>query len=179
MKRLLTWPNGPNLLAFTLVGLSFTIAFEYVFGLIHRPMAPVSIVDFEYVWTAERLAAMTAGWGAAGTAAAQLSLWVDYLFMPVYVLLASGLVLLTARAAVGRWQSVGLWLALAPLGAWACDAVENAILLNSLPPAAASTALLTLSGVLSSIKFGLLIVCVVYVLAALVPWGLRRLKPGA
>ena len=119
MKRLSERPSTKNLLAITLAGLSFTIAFQYLFGLIHRAIAPFTIVDLEFAWTPAGLAAMTAAWGAAGDAAARTSLWVDYLFMPTYTALAAGLVLLTARASAGAWRAAGLWLTLAPFGAWA------------------------------------------------------------
>ncbi len=174
MRRLLTWPNGRNLLALTLFGLSFTIAFQYLFSIIHRAMAPVTIIDLEFVGTPANLTAMTAAWGAAGTTAAQASLWVDYLFMPVYAALAGGLTLLTARASAGRWQTLGLWLALAPLGAWVCDALENTLLLNSLPPAAPAPLALTVAGLAAAVKFGLLAVCLIYVAAALIRLGLAR-----
>jgi hypothetical protein len=164
------------LLAILLAGLAFTIAFQYVFGLIHRAIVPFTIVDLEFAWTPERLGAMTTAWGTAGDAAARLSLWVDYLFMPAYAALAAGLVLLTARAAAGPWRSVGLWLALAPLGAWACDALENAMLLISLPPAAPAPLALTVAGVAAAVKFALLGVCLVYFLTALAALGLARLR---
>lgn len=178
MKRLQTWPAASNLLALTLAGLSFTVAFQYVFNQIHRHIAPYTILDLEFAWTPAQLAAMTAAWGPAGDEAARLSLWVDYLFMPVYVMLAVGLVLLTARAAAGRWRTAGLWLALAPVGAWVCDAIENTLLLNSLPPATPAAAALTGAGLAAALKFGLLAVCLIYFLAALAGLGLRRLKPN-
>ncbi|MBL8056894.1 MAG: hypothetical protein JNK29_09365 [Anaerolineales bacterium] len=179
MKRLIETPSPQNLLAVTLAGLSFTIAFAYVFGLIHRAMAPFTIVDLEFAWTPARLAEMTTAWGAAGDAAARQSLWVDYLFMPVYVALAAGLVLITARASAGGWRTAGLWLTLAPFGAWACDALENAMLLTSLPPAAPAPWALTVAGLAAAVKFGLLAVGLIYFAAALVRLGLARLAPKA
>jgi hypothetical protein len=176
MKRLSETPSTKNLLALTLAGLSFTIAFQYVFGLIHRDIAPATIVDLEFAWTPARLGAMTAAWGAAGDAAARASLWVDYLFMPAYTALAAGLVLLTARASAGAWRTAGLGLALAPFGAWACDALENAMLLISLPPAEPAPLALTVAGVAAAVKFALLAVCLVYFMAARARLGLARLS---
>lgn len=175
INALRTHPNSRNLLALTLLGLSFTVAFQYIFSLLYRPLAPYTIIQFEYAGSAESLNAMTAVWGAAGVQAAQWSLWIDFLFMPAYAALAGGLVLLTARASAGVWQTAGLWLALAPLVAWACDIFENIVLLTNLPPAAPSTLWLTISTAATNIKFGLLGVCLVYFVAALIWLGVQRL----
>jgi hypothetical protein len=166
MQHLLNTPQTKNLVAVTLVAASAVAGFAYSFGLIHRAMAPYSIIDLEFAGTAQRLNEMTGAWGEAGNRAAQLSLWVDYAFMPAYAVLFAGLTLLAARAAAGRWQTLGLWLAPAPFAAWACDALENALLLAALPPAMPSDAMLTGAAVAAALKFGLLLTGAIYVIAA-------------
>lgn len=164
MHHLLTIPKTKNLLAITLVSASAVAGFLYVFGLIHRPMAPYTILDLQFAGTAQRLNEMTSAWGEAGNRAAQLSLWVDFAFMPAYAALFAGLTLLAARAASGRQQTLGLWLAPAPFAAWAFDALENALLLTALPPAAPTDTVLSGAAAAAALKFGLLLAGAVYVL---------------
>ena len=51
------------------------------------------------------------------------------------------------------------------------------MLLISLPPAAPAPLALTVAGVAAAVKFGLLAICLVYFLAALIQLGLARLSP--
>lgn len=166
MHHLLTTPQTKNLVAVTLVAASAVAGFAYIFGLIHTALAPYSILDLEFAGTTQRLNAMTGAWGEAGNRAAQLSLWVDYAFMPAYAALFAGLTLLTARAVSGRWQTLGLWLTLAPFAAWAFDALENTLLFIALPPAAPSDAVLTGAVAAAALKFGLLLAGAMYILLA-------------
>lgn len=175
MQHLLTTPKTKNLVAVTLVAASAVAGFAYVFGLIDKAMAPYTIIDLEFASNAQRLNEMTSAWGEAGNRAAQLSLWVDYAFMPAYAVLFAGLTMLAARATIGRWQTLGLWLALAPCAAWVLDALENALLLSALPPAAPSDAVLTGAAVAAALKFGLLLAGAVYILAVGGPALIRRL----
>ena len=63
---------------------------------------------------------------------------------------------------------MGLRLALAPFAAWGLDIVENLALLGVLTaPAAPSSALLIITGVSASLKFLLLLACVLYIIFAL------------
>lgn len=165
MTRFLTTPQTKNLVALTLVAASATAGFYYIFGMIHKAIAPYTIIDLEFAGTARRLGEMMAAWGEAGDRAAALSLWVDFAFMPAYALLFAGLTLLAARAVSGRWQTIGLWLTLAPFAAWAFDALENVMLLNALPPALPTDAGLTTAAVAAAIKFGWLLMSAGYVLA--------------
>lgn len=166
-------PNSKNLVAIVLIALAVTVGMWTIFGFIHRALEPYTILDLEFAWAPARLGEMAAHWGEAGNAAARLSLWVDFAFMPAYALLFSGVTLLAARALPGRWQTAGLWLGLAPFAAWAFDALENVMLLNALPPAAPSEAGLMVAGAAAAVKFALLVAGALYSLGALI-WHLLR-----
>lgn len=174
MNRLLTFPPGTTLLGLTLAALSSTVGLWFVMAWLGRALAPATIIDLEFAFSPDRLRALTDAWGATGTEAARLSLWVDYFFMPAYALLFGGLALLTARAAAGVWQSLGLWALALPFVAGVCDALENAMLLSALPPAAPAALALPVAGAAAAIKFGLLAVCLLYLVAALAARGLSR-----
>jgi hypothetical protein len=179
MQRFLTTPQNKNLIALTLTAVAATAGVWYILGMINRNLAPYTIIDLEFARTTQRLSEMTMAWGEAGNSAAALSLWVDFAFMPAYALLFAGLTLLAARAVSGAWRTLGLWLTLAPFVAWAFDALENVMLLNALPPAAPTNAGLTVAAVAAAIKFGLLLIGAVYVLAVGGLAGLRRLTGAA
>jgi hypothetical protein len=174
VPRLLTFPSAAWLKRVTLLALPFTVGFFLFFRVHDRPLAPYTIVDFELARTPARAEQLLGAWGAAGQNTAREALYIDFGFMPAYALFFSGLTLLTARAARGRVQTLGLWLALAPFAAWLCDAVENLALLRVLAaPNAPSAAALTLANACATLKFALLLACLLYWPAA---WLLSRLR---
>jgi hypothetical protein len=177
MSRWLTWPETPSLLLLVLFTASLMAGFIFFFQLLNRSLAPYDIVAFELAWTPARAGQMMRAWAEAGNAAARQSLWIDFAFMPAYALSFAGLTLLAGRATSGRMQMVGLWLTLAPFAAWALDAVENLSLLNTLDNATnPSASVLTLAGAAATIKFLLLLVCMLYWLSALVYRVRRRVR---
>ncbi len=171
MSRLLAWPKSQNVLFIALLMLAGIAGFQYTFRVIHQPLAPRTIVDFEFAWTPANAAQMMGAWGAAGDTAARQSLLIDFGFIPVYALAFAGFTLLAARAAQNRLQTLGLWLVLAPFVAGLLDAIENLCLLNALDNATSpSAALLTLAGSMAAIKFALLLAALLYWLIVI---GLR------
>jgi hypothetical protein len=147
--------------------------FMFTFQVLNQPLAPYNIVAFEFAWTPAQAMQMMTAWGEAGNIAARQSLWIDFGFMPAYAIGMAALTLLAARALAGRWQTLGLWLMLAPFAAWILDAIENVNLLAALDAAPnPSASALTLAGWAATFKFVLLALCIVYWLAALI---LRRL----
>lgn len=173
MTALLHIPPQRVVLAVTLAALVATAILAFVFDGLHRPMAPYTIVDLEFAGAPARLAEMTAAWGAAGTDAARQSLWLDFLFMPAYALLFAGLALMVARATSSLAQTLGLWLTLMPFAAWAWDLLENVMLLNALPPALAAETALRVAAVAAGVKFGVLGLSGLYIVAGGVWWLIR------
>jgi hypothetical protein len=146
--------------------LSLAIGFSFFFQVHDRPLQPYTIVDLEFAWTPGRVAPMLAAWGLAGAQTARESLWIDFGFIPAYALFVAGGTLLAARAAKERWQTFGLWLALAPFFAGALDAIENACLLSALSSTGSPDMQLLVAGLAASIKFVIvLFLCPAYVLS--------------
>ena len=161
MRRLLNFPSQKNLWLVTLLAFIGMAAIFFYLRSLDAQLAPYGIVPFEFAFAPARANEMMAAWGALGIQAAQQSLLVDFGFMPAYALVFAGFTLLAARAAQGRWQTLGLWLALAPFAAWLFDALENFILLATL---STPSSLLALAGISAAIKFSLLGFCLLYVL---------------
>lgn len=178
MSRFIRWPKSQSLLVVVLLSISLVLGFLFYFQLLNRDLAPYTIVDFELAWTAAKAQAMLTSWGEVGRAAARQSLIIDFAFMPTYALGMAALTLLAARSLTGRWQALGLWLVLAPLAAWALDAVENVNLLALVDHTANPVASAVTSASWSAtIKFLLLIACILYWLFALIARGLALTRP--
>lgn len=171
MKRLLTIPSPQQLRWITLLALPATVAFFVFFRFHDRPLQPYTIVDYELAWTPARAEQMLGAWGEPVQRVVREALYIDFGFMPAYALFFSGLTLMLARASLGRMQTLGLWLALGPFAAWVCDAIENFALLAALN--SPTSALLTLAGLCATVKFSLLLLCLLYWPVALVVNRLR------
>jgi len=154
----------------------FATAILFVIFAVHdRPMGANGIVAFELAFTPEQARLLFAVWRPEGIRAAREALWIDFLFMPAYALWLGGMALGQWRAARAGWaRRLGLWAAALSFAAWALDFIENVALLDVLrdtfhPSAAA----LTVAGWAAAVKFGLILICAVYVAAA---WVMRRVS---
>lgn len=179
MPDLTQWPGRGSLRWVTAVALLTTVAFFVTFAVRERPLRPYSMVAFELAWTPAQAGEMLGHWGAAGRQLARTSLLLDFAFMPAYVLLLAGLLLLEARRSDGAVRRLGLRLLAAPFVAWGLDAVENLALLGVLAAPGAPLAPLTATAAAcATLKFALLALCGVYVIVSfslrLAAWLARR-----
>ncbi|NUQ39244.1 MAG: hypothetical protein HUU23_15975 [Caldilineales bacterium] len=157
--------------------LALTLAAMAVLQRVDAPLrtaaAPQGIVSFELAGDLPTAQAILASWDARTRIFAGFSLGFDYLFMPLY---AASIALALAWAAAqwrGGWIArLGLGLAWGQVVAALCDAVENLALWRLLggggepwPALAQSMAL---------IKFGLIGLGLLYALAGVGRWLLRR-----
>jgi hypothetical protein len=179
------WPSALVLRRVSWLSLFGTMGFMVAFNVIHRPMAPYNILDYEFAWTPERAAEMFAAWGEAGQQAARTSLVIDFGFMPAYALLLASLALNEARLARAAWARrlstplrvqaagrLGWWPVALPFGAWLLDAIENLALMRALAQAAQPPAApLAVAGTAATVKFALLAACALYIVGA---WAVRR-----
>jgi len=133
------------------------------------------MVPFELTGGQDRADEILTEWGDEGRDAARESLWIDFGF-----LLAYGAFLTLALAATRDLAKRRDWRRMAAIGAVvvsfgalgvACDAIENICLLLTLDGAGAAFPLL--ATIFASVKFLLLAVAIVYLIAGL---GLRLLR---
>lgn len=114
--------------------------------------APQGIVSFQLAGTADQAHAIVRSWRAEGAFWAKTSLWLDFLFIPAYVLALFHLTghLMRDRPGV-RERMVARWVRALFLAAGLSDASENMLLLNNFNP---STDMISLSAtVCALIKF--------------------------
>ncbi len=162
---LLERPKGTVLTAITMAAIAFSAGVYAILGFYNNLLTPFTIIDLEFAATAARLSEMVAAWGQAGIDAARQSLYLDFAFIPCYVLAFSGLALLVTRGATGAWQRAGLVVIWLPIVAGVLDVTENVSLLMSLPSGSAA---LPIAAVCAGVKFLLLAVTLGFVLSALI-----------
>jgi hypothetical protein len=175
MNRLAQFPNPQALRLVTALAFLFTAAIFFIFRVHDRPLQPYGIVAFELAWTPPKAEEIMSAWGKAGIRVARESLWIDFGYLPAYAFLFAGLTLMAARAATGWRQTLGFALALAPFVSAASDAIENFALLSVLQsPGNPSALALSVAGVSATIKFSLLLLCLLYMLFTVLYRAVRR-----
>ncbi len=164
LEKLQTFPVKRTLLIMTIIGLAAFIILNilmYPYTAATAAVGAPSVVDFELTWGATRAEEINNWWWARGLHDGQFILnLIDFAYMPTYAFFIGGAVLLTARGLPkGRQQQFGYAAALMPFGAWVCDVVENAnllqILLGYIDEATALTA-----SIMATIKFAFLFIAI-------------------
>ena len=105
--------------------------------LINQPLktgsAHQGIVSYQLAGSAEQALAIVQSWGEDGLQWAKISLWVDFLFIPIYCIT---LILLTQRCTRDRpgirERTTARWIRTLFIVAGFADITENVLLLNNL-----------------------------------------------
>jgi hypothetical protein len=165
-----------------LVLLILTLVLSQVLGRLGEPLqtsaAPAGIVSFELARTVTATDQILTSWPSGAWENAFLLQGVDFLYLFIYPLWFSlSAVLLGARLPAG-WQRAAHLVAWIVLWTGPLDAIENVALIRQLLHGPA-TAQAQLAWLCASLKFGLLGVAALFLLAGLVVWGGRRLLPRA
>ena len=177
MPRLAEFPAPKTLRLVTAVAFLFTAAIFFVFRVHDRPLRPYDIVAFELAWTPQKAETMMEVWGEVGRQTARESLFIDFGYMPAYSFFFAGLTLMAARAVTARLQALGFALTCAPFVSAASDAIENFALLSVLQsPDSPSALALTVAGVSATIKFSLLLLCLLYMVFTVLYRAIRRVR---
>ncbi|HEA53251.1 hypothetical protein LCGC14_2176730 [marine sediment metagenome] len=133
-----------------------TLALVVVLVLINQPLktgsAHQGIVSYQLAGNAEQAWAIVQSWGSNGLQWARLSLWVDFLFVPLYCVT---LIMLTRHCILDRpgvrERTTARWIQTLFVSAGLADITENALLLNNLE---APTDAISLAAAISAlIKF--------------------------
>lgn len=129
--------------------------------------APAGILTFEFARNAQQAGQIISSWSLPARLNAAFGLGLDYLFMPVYAL-AFGLAILWAARQwqAETWQRLGIFLGWGVWLAAACDALENVGLFLALNGYGNNTTV-AIVYTLVNIKFGLLLLGLVYALLGL------------
>ncbi|AOY89002.1 hypothetical protein BKP64_12970 [Marinobacter salinus] len=121
------------------VSLLIASALLLVLLMVNQPLetgsAPQGIVSFQMAGTAEQAHAILRSWRTEGVAWAKVSLWLDFLFIPAYLVALIHLTRHLMRDRPGvRERMVARWIRALFLAAGLSDASENILLLNNFNP---------------------------------------------
>ncbi|MBN1485922.1 MAG: hypothetical protein JXA37_14510 [Chloroflexia bacterium] len=146
-----------------------------------RPVGTPDITALQLAFNREEFVAILQQWGAEGRRFFRISLFVDYVFAPVYAVFFGGLFAwLSGPAADEEPHWLQLALFSCPFGAALCDYVENSLhlwLIRDLDQVAAGGVLV--ASIAASIKDLLLLAVILGCLAALASRVIRRLTGRA
>ncbi|WP_417531532.1 hypothetical protein [Marinobacter lipolyticus] len=121
------------------LGMIFSIILLVALLAINQPLqtgsAPQGIISFQLAATADHSLAILRSWRGDIMIWAHLSLWLDFLFIPVYVITLLMVTNLLMRDRPGvRERNVARWVRALFVCAGVSDVLENILLLNNLNP---------------------------------------------
>ena len=142
------------------------------------PDSEFGIIAYEFAWTVDKVQLIFADWTLNSAIAAQTAgIWWDFLYILGYSLFIFGCIWLVARMNSEKIQNIGLALSLTPFVAGISDAVENTFLLIMLKnPGSIQDFYPRVATIAAGIKFGLLIIGILYFLVALVLGIIHKLR---
>ncbi len=160
-----------RIIFFLLAGTLFFFLLLRLQGKLETKQTPASIVSLELAHNVQSVEDITTSWNLEGmTARARTNIWIDFLFIPFYVMLFYTLCGSISVRMNGFSAKLGVLLAFGSLIAGIFDVLENILMLFALHGHYNNfTALLTTF--FATTKFSLLLLAVAYIL----PWGLRVL----
>lgn len=121
------------------VGLVITALLLFALLMVNQPLqtasAPQGIVSYQMAGSADQAHAIVRSWRSEGVAWAKVSLWLDFLFIPAYVLTLMRLTRHFTRDRPGIRERAGArWVRALFVTAGVSDGAENILLLNNFNP---------------------------------------------
>lgn len=170
LDKLIEFPRTLYVLIITIAGfILFILINQFVFASLSAGVSTYTVLDFEFAWTADRIAVIFAAWGAAGMEAQTLGVYWDFLYIIGYGFFIAGCILLVSRILSGKLQSIGLYITLTPLIAGIFDVIENINLLIMLQNQTNFSTFVPFTASISAlIKFSFLILGIGFFFMALV-----------
>ncbi|MFX0090935.1 MAG: hypothetical protein ACFFBD_04155 [Candidatus Hodarchaeota archaeon] len=182
LDRLLENPSKKALMIITILSfVSFsilTILFQ-VFGT-DATATGYGILDFEFGFTSQQIGIIFNAWNDNIFQQQTLGVYLDFIYIPSYVLLLGGLTLLLARNLEGKIQKMGLFFTITAGIAGMFDITENIGLLlmlndaNSYINGTATDIIPMITSICATIKFGLLIIGIAFFILSLAYWVLTQ-----
>jgi len=170
LKKLTEQPKNYILLLTAIIGfVIFLLINQLIFAPLTQTVPTYGILDFEFAWVPEQVLIIFSVWGPSGMEAQALGIYWDFLYIVGYGIFIFSCILLVSRGLDGRFQSFGLWMSLTPLISGIFDVIENInllILINTAPTLPSFAPFI--ASLSACIKFGLLILGIIYFFIGLV-----------
>lgn len=178
MKYLEKSPSNKILIIFSIIGIIiFILINQLVFETLKVIVPDYSILDLEFAWTKDKVSLIFSTWGNSGIYYQLLGTYWDFLYIFGYSSFMFSLILLVARQVSGKFKFIGMWISLFPIIAGIFDCIENAFLLMMMNDLASIPLILPLiSSSISTIKFSLLFIGIVYFAIELLTFIIIKIK---
>ena len=181
LKKLLDVPRNKLLGLITIIaGFLFFLLTFLVFTPIESDLkgsTGYGVMEFEFAWTSENINKIFTAWGQSGINKQIFATWIDFLYILCYGFFFAGLILLITRKLEGKSQEIGLYMTLLPFIAGIFDTIENINLLLMLTNESFIwSASPFIASLCASIKFGLLILALIFFIISLILVLIRRIK---
>jgi hypothetical protein len=178
INKLLEKPKNYILLITAIIGfILFLLINQLIFAPLTQTVPTYGILDFEFAWIPEQILIIFSVWGPSGMEAQAIGIYWDFLYIVGYGIFIFSCILLVSRGLEGRFKTVGLWMSLTPLISGIFDVIENInllILLNTAPNLPAFAPFF--ASLSACIKFGLLILGIIYFFIGLVLFIIKWIK---
>jgi len=127
-----------------------------------RPFTPTNIVEFEFAKTVDHAQFIISNWGSEGVAKAQLSIYLDFVFLVLYSWAISlGCKVVIGSLHLGWMKKTGEYLSTIIWLAGSCDLVENVAMLITLSDMNESS--VTAVYYFAMFKFAIVLVCLLFI----------------
>jgi len=176
LEKLIKIPKKLILLIFSFVALINSLVL-YILIFNALPSEPFGIIDYEFAWSIENVQDIFSTWGAQGIEAHIAGVWWDFFFLINYSIFLAGIILLVTRMNTGKIQTIGLYMSVTPFIAGCADAIENIFLLIMLKnPTTLKSSFSIIVTISATMKFGLLIIGLLFFVIALITGILTKLR---
>ena len=149
----------------------------FVFLPIESTVSTYGILDYEFAWNTDKVISIFLTWGANGLNSQIIAIYWDFLFIIGYGSLAFSLIILVFQRSNEEIQTIGKYVTITPFLTGIFDIIENVLLLTMATNFSSindSNALL--ASLSASLKFGLLIVGIIYFIGALIHVLFNKIK---
>ena len=176
LEKLLEVPKKKALKLIVLIGLVAFVILTVLGGMIN-PSSPNGILDYEFALTSSRVLAIFNAWGTTGKQQVAFGIYMDFFYIIAYGALIFGCLLIAARKLEGKFQTIGLYMTIMPVIAGVCDVIENVNLLLMITDNTFVTSASPLVAALcASIKFSIIIACILFFVVEIIVIAIRRKK---
>jgi hypothetical protein len=170
LNKLKITPKDKFMVLITIFGVFIVILlYLLVFIPIETSLNRFGILDFEFAWKQERAEEIMYIWGSSGRDKQSLAISLDFIFIIGYVFVTYGLILLISRRLSGKFQNIGIFMALLGIVSGLFDVIENINLLLMLgTPTSVSSINPLIASISATFKFGILFTCICFFVLALI-----------
>lgn len=176
LNKLKITPKDKLVVLITIFGIVIVVLlYLLVFIPIEASLNLYGILDFEFAWKPEKAEEIMFIWDSSGRNKQTLAISLDFIFIIGYVFVTFGLTLLISRRLSGKFQNIGIFMALLGIIPGLFDVIENINLLLMLEtPTSVSSINPLIASISATFKFGFLFISICFFVLVLIILLIKR-----